>query len=187
MPGGLFDNLPVREPPTHRSPTEADQVTLATAVPEQGLQTDSDLESVPEKVGLQPVIGEYLLVNTVEKLDAMLATLRKQLTEVYENGHRPAWLAVDTETDALGSMASNLCGISLSAKEGTGFYIPVKGAIEDVLDEARWRDRLRAASCLTPGHSKSWAKNLKCMTSTRCVISGCRSTALILTRWWLRT
>ena len=40
---------------------------------------------------------------------------------------RPAWLAVDTETDALGSMASNLCGISLSAKEGTGYYVAVKG------------------------------------------------------------
>jgi DNA polymerase-1 len=45
-----------------------------------------------------------------------------------------AWLAVDTETDALGAMGSKLCGICLSAREGRAFYLAVKGAGGDVLD-----------------------------------------------------
>jgi DNA polymerase-1 len=136
--GGLFDQAPS----THPAPTEEDQVTLATAAPEHAQQTDSDLSPQPAPAGLQPVVGDYQLVNTPEKLDAMVAALRRQLAEAAKRGDRPAWLAVDTETDALGSMASNLCGISLSAKTGTGFYVPVKGAGDEVLDEMVVRECL---------------------------------------------
>jgi DNA polymerase-1 len=142
--GGLFDQV-TEVPSTHAAPTQEEQVTLATAAPEHELQTDSSLE-LPTATGggegLRPVVGEYQLVNTPAKLDAMLTTLRGQLEEVKKEGQFPAWLSVDTETDALGSMASNLCGISLSGKPGTGFYIAVKGANDDVLDEMIVRDRL---------------------------------------------
>src|SRR6185295_12034844 len=99
-------------------------------------ETDEEVEPEPNaaRVGLAAVKGDYQLVNTREKLDEMLIALREQLAEAAEKEITP-WLAVDTETDALGSMASNLCGISLSAKEGTGFYVAVKGAMDDVLDE----------------------------------------------------
>ena len=35
--------------------------------------------------------------------------------------------AFDTETDDLGAMRSNMVGMSFSWKEGTGYYVPVKG------------------------------------------------------------
>ncbi len=147
-------------PATHPAPTEEDQVTLATVAPEHEMQTDSALPTVEgqpaEHVGLRPVEGDYRLVNTREKLEEMLSTLRRQLAEVHG---RPAWLAVDTETDALGSMASNLCGISLSAKEGTGYYVAVKGAVEEVLDETLVRDRL--GPVLADPAIKKLGQNLK--------------------------
>lgn len=141
--GGLFSQLP-DEPATYPAPTQDEQVTLASAAPEHQLQTDSTLDPAlaPPQAGLRAVEGHYQLVNTPQKLEAMLATLRQQLEEVARDHQYPAWLAVDTETDALGSMASNLCGISLSAKPGTGYYVAVKGANDDVLDEAYVRDRL---------------------------------------------
>jgi DNA polymerase-1 len=70
----------------------------------------------------------------------------------------PAWLSVDTETDALGSMTSNLCGISLSAKEATGYYIAVKGA-GDVLDEMTLRECL--GPLLADASIKKCGQNLK--------------------------
>jgi DNA polymerase I len=58
----------------------------------------------------------YDLVDTDEKFDAFLAGLKQQKA-----------FAVDTETDDLGAMRSNLVGLSFSWKEGTGYYVPVKG------------------------------------------------------------
>lgn len=150
--GGLFDHLE-----THPTPTEADQVTLATVAPEHEQQTDSDLpdqEAPTENVGLRAVSGDYVLVNTPEKLDAMLETLRGQIA-----ASSTAWLAVDTETDRLGSMVSNLCGISLSAKEGTGYYVAVRGAGDACLDELLVRERL--GPLLSDPKIKKVGQNLK--------------------------
>lgn len=153
--GGLFD----QSADAAGAPTDEDQVTLATAAPEHAQQTDSDLTPPPMPEGLQPVIGDYHLVNTPELLDAMVTTLRAQLAEAEKAGQRPAWLAVDTETDALGSMASNLCGISLSAKTGTGYYVPVKGAGDAVLDEMVVRECL--GPLLADASIKKVGQNLK--------------------------
>jgi DNA polymerase-1 len=109
--------------------------------------------------GLQPVVGDYHLINTPELLDAMVTTLRGQIAETERSGQRPAWLAVDTETDALGSMASNLCGISLSAKTGTGYYVAVKGAGDAVLDEMVVRECL--GPLLSDASIKKVGQNLK--------------------------
>lgn len=58
----------------------------------------------------------YNLVDTDEKFDAFLAEMKQQKA-----------FAVDTETDDLGAMKSNLVGLSFSWKEGTGHYVPVMG------------------------------------------------------------
>lgn len=58
----------------------------------------------------------YTLVDTEEKLAAFLKELKQQTR-----------FAFDTETDALGAMRSNLIGMSFSWKEGTGYYVPVRG------------------------------------------------------------
>ncbi|MGN6370153.1 MAG: DNA polymerase I [Phycisphaerae bacterium] len=151
LAGGLFDSA-------HAAPTsESAEVTLATAAPEHAMQTDSDLEpSEPaQQTGLRPVIGDYKLINTHKLLDEMVATLRAQLAALPEDR---AFLSVDTETDALGSMQSNLCGISLSAKEGTGYYIALKGA-GDCLDEMVTRECL--GPLLSDPAIKKVGQNLK--------------------------
>jgi DNA polymerase-1 len=148
LEGGLFDQPPETQP----APTADDERTLASAAPEHALQTDSELQTddaapIETRVGLQPVKGDYILVNTREKLEEMVRTLRQQLSEpsvpqsLSASVPSPKWLAVDTETDSLGAMTSNLCGISLSAKETTGYYVAVKGA-GDVLDEMTVRECL---------------------------------------------
>ena len=124
--GGLFDQVA----------DDAD-VTAEPAGGDEEAAPAADGETAPEVAGLQPVVGEYVLVNTPEKLDTMLATLREQIADSPNK-----WLAVDTETDALGSMASNICGISLSAKIGTGYYVAIKGAIEETLDPDVVRKKL---------------------------------------------
>ncbi|HEX8322857.1 MAG TPA: DNA polymerase I [Tepidisphaeraceae bacterium] len=58
----------------------------------------------------------YELVDTNEKFEAFLSELKRQKA-----------FAVDTETDDLGAMKSDLVGLSFSWKEGTGHYVPVKG------------------------------------------------------------
>jgi DNA polymerase I len=153
--GGLFDHVedievPAKSPDVVPEPEDADQAAPAEQLPPAG----------PPAGGLRPVEGDYRLVNTRETLDAMLVTLQKQLSEAQTAGDgRAAWLAVDTETDALGSMVSRLCGISLSAKTGTGFYVAVKGAMEDVLDDATVRERL--GPLLADATVKKVGQNLK--------------------------
>lgn len=58
----------------------------------------------------------YSLVDTQEKFDQFLADLKKQTR-----------IAIDTETDALGAMQSNLVGLSFAWADRCGFYVPVKG------------------------------------------------------------
>lgn len=59
---------------------------------------------------------DYTLVDTQPKFDAFLKQLKHQER-----------FAFDTETDALGALRSNLIGMSFSWKEGTGYYVPVRG------------------------------------------------------------
>jgi DNA polymerase-1 len=61
---------------------------------------------------------DYQLVDTPEKFESFLKELKKQKR-----------FAFDTETNALGAMASDLIGMSFSWKEGTGWYVPVRGPI----------------------------------------------------------
>jgi DNA polymerase-1 len=59
---------------------------------------------------------DYQLVDTQEKFDAFLNQLKRQ-----------KHFAFDTETDGLGAMQYNLIGMSFSWKDGSGYYIPVRG------------------------------------------------------------
>ena len=156
--GGLFDQL---SEPAATSTAESTEDELATPTPYELTETESESaaqDAIAHHVGLRPVEGDYHLINTPEKLDAMLITLRAQLDEARAAGKEP-WLAVDTETDALGSMASNLCGISLSAKIATGYYVALKGAVEEVLDPQIVRNRL--GPFLADPSIKKLGQNLK--------------------------
>ncbi|NNM86428.1 MAG: DNA polymerase I [Phycisphaerales bacterium] len=81
-----------------------------------------DLSSSLPSTTLGPVVGSYQLVNTPETLADMLRELQTQLEKSVNR-----WLAIDTETDALGALQSNICGISLCASPGRAFYIAIRG------------------------------------------------------------
>ncbi len=85
---------------------------------------------------LLPVQGDYRLINTPQLLTEMVNDLQRILADSPDR-----WLAVDTETDALGAMRSNLCGISLCAREGLAWYLPVAG-LGDCLTIAQVRTAL---------------------------------------------
>ena len=59
---------------------------------------------------------EYSCADTDEKFESFLTQLKKQKR-----------FAFDTETVSLGAMEHPLVGMSFSWKEGTGFYVPIKG------------------------------------------------------------
>jgi len=74
----------------------------------------------PEQVSVPPSVTstdcDYRLITTEREFTDFLAELKKQKR-----------FAFDTETDALGAMNSNLIGMSFSWKEGSGWYVPVRG------------------------------------------------------------
>lgn len=98
---------------------------LFAAIPPETPAADADSPvsdaPAPVVVGLPPTDGEYLLVNDTAALTAMLAELRTALVA------QGAYLSLDTETDSLGAMTSRMCGLSLSAGQKRGFYVPVMG------------------------------------------------------------
>ena len=76
---------------------------------------------------------DYRLVNTEEKFAEFLAELKQQKCSAF-----------DTETDDLGAMRSNVIGLSFSWREGTGYYIALRGPEgSTTLDPARTLDTLR--------------------------------------------
>jgi len=59
---------------------------------------------------------DYQLIDDQDKFYGFLAQLKKQ-----------SCFAFDTETNDLGAMCSDVIGLSFSWKEGTGFYVPIRG------------------------------------------------------------
>ncbi len=101
---GLFDHLPAESVPALEVPGAAPQSAPAPPVDRPPLATAAGCC--------------YTLVNTEEKFAEFLAELRQQKR-----------IAFDTETDDLGAMQSNMVGLSMSWKRGTGYYIPVLGPL----------------------------------------------------------
>ncbi len=109
---GLLFDLPHAS--THTDGPEA-------TAPVASLQ-HADISGASPANTLGPVVGSYQLINTPETLANMLRELQTQLGQSVNR-----WLAIDTETDALGAMQSNICGISLCACPGRAFYIAIRG------------------------------------------------------------
>ena len=94
--------------------------TIRKAIPaDEGLfgsMTETPAGQEPAQLPITCDDCDYRLVQTPEQLEVFLKELRKQKR-----------FAFDTETDALGAMASSLVGMSFSWKTGTGWYIAVCG------------------------------------------------------------
>ena len=54
------------------------------------------------------------------------ARTRSDLAELITELKAAEWIAVDTETTGLSPILADLCGLSFSTKEGTGWYVPVR-------------------------------------------------------------
>jgi len=77
--------------------------------------------------------AHYHLVDTVEALDKLLATLAEQTL-----------LSVDTETTNITPRIAEIVGYALAYQQDEGFYVPVRGPKGDtVLDPAMVADKLR--------------------------------------------
>jgi DNA polymerase I len=107
-----------------QSAESSDEMAIADDAPEgtESVEPSDEPQAGFNFSALQPSGGDYRLINTPQLLDEMITQLQADLAA---SSHH--WLAVDTETDALGSIASNLCGISLCAKEKLAYYVAVKG------------------------------------------------------------
>jgi DNA polymerase-1 len=75
----------------------------------------------------EPQAPAALPTLTSTDCDYRLITSERQFTDFLAELKKQKRFAFDTETDALGAMNSNLIGLSFSWKEGTGWYVPVKG------------------------------------------------------------
>lgn len=69
-----------------------------------------------------------------------LAVTEKEIKEVVKQLENSEQLCFDTETDSPDPITASLVGISLSAEEGTAWYIPVN--VEDALDQDKVRSLL---------------------------------------------
>lgn len=75
---------------------------------------DGDVDAVSARAGAV-ISGEYRCIRTRTELAALVEELRAA-----------PLIAIDTETTGLSPLTDELCGVSLSAKSGTGVYIPVR-------------------------------------------------------------
>ncbi len=119
-------------------PADATQSTQSVTMPTQpDRQAGTPMSAAASPVAdIRPVKGDYRLVNTPALLAEMADRIARILAESPDRR-----LAVDTETDALGAMRSNLCGISLCAREGLAWYVAVAG-LGDCLSLEQVREAL---------------------------------------------
>ncbi len=92
---------------------------------------------------------DYRLVLTEAELDRALAEMRAA-----------GEFAIDTETTSTDPMRAELVGVSLSAKEGTAYYIPV-GHTPEALCRQRDPDDLTSIEQLTPAPRKTVLERLR--------------------------
>ncbi len=111
---------------------EGDAVTPLEGEGTGDFPVDADDTAItPTANTLQPVQGNYRLVSSTANLMKMVQEIREVLDQ-----SKSRWLSVDTETDALGAMKSNVCGISVCACRGQAWYIAIKGPGECVASDA---------------------------------------------------
>jgi len=121
QPSGSYDKDSARE-------SAAPQMTLFG---EEALKVEGQIPPPP----LLPRSGPTrpILITTADDLKALAATLAKA-----------GLIAVDTETTSTDANAAALVGISLSIKEGEGYYIPVGHQLPNPKDQLPMADVLAA-------------------------------------------
>jgi DNA polymerase-1 len=113
----LLSRLSGERPMPRPTDLHATPVTDATA-PAAEVAARTGMPALPE---LPPIdCSAYATISDVAALDAIIA-------EAYAGG----LLAIDTETDALDSVASGLVGISLATAPGRAAYVPVAHVSSD--------------------------------------------------------
>ncbi len=96
------------------------------------------------------VEGKYQRVKTIADLKKLVSKLSSQKE-----------IAVDTETDSLNSRMANLVGISLSAKAGDAYYIPIGHTTEPKLNLPAEEVRQTLSPLMDNGKVQKMAHNFK--------------------------
>ncbi|MBL8555994.1 MAG: DNA polymerase I [Phenylobacterium sp.] len=128
-----IDDLAVRDPDTGELQAFLEQMEFRTLA-----RRVTDAIAPGRDAGVQAVMAEIKAANPTAPVHDAIdhgvyecvrdeAALDAWIARAYEAGV----VAFDTETDALGALASNLCGISLCTAPGRACYIPVGHASEN--------------------------------------------------------
>jgi len=129
---------------TAESPSDSGPAVEASLLPPPPLPRDP---TKPLSAGT--TAHQYTLVDTAEKLAALMAELRKQ-----------ELISVDTETTSRNAVRAELVGVSLCWQPHRAFYVPVKGPLGSLhLDVATVRREL--APILADEHVRKIGQNLK--------------------------
>jgi DNA polymerase-1 len=114
-------------------------VTIETKVPldvcpDHCLRRDFDREkaaAIFTELEFQTLLQEFLPEpQVVEETDYRLVLTMKELEAVIKEMKAAGRFSLDTETNSVDPMRASLVGISMSARQGTGYYIPVGHAPE---------------------------------------------------------
>jgi len=113
----------------------------------------AETSAVPDQLGepasVKTISHDYQLIDTQEKLDLLLTSLKKQKL-----------FAIDTETTSINAMRAALVGISFSWQPHQAFYLPLKATLAAKhLDVAAVRRKL--APILADENVKKIGQNIK--------------------------
>ncbi|MBC7773012.1 MAG: hypothetical protein H7210_10990, partial [Pyrinomonadaceae bacterium] len=149
--GGVPAAYPGGLPVQHRTasiPTPSKKTASRGAKREQSSLSGGLFDSVSDSGSAAsdsaPVAAASTAPTSIAGCDYRCVTTKEQLDELIEQLKVAPVIAIDTETTHLSPLRCKLCGVSISIKPGTGFYIPVRSPAPDRhLDEATVLSALR--------------------------------------------
>jgi len=122
-------------PGRHERPPSVDSTTIGT-VRDKSIGDslfEQSREATPHAALASPP-GEYQCIVTEHDLSNVVGEIQ-----------RAGFVSIDTETDGLSPVSANLCGVSLSVRQETGWYVPTRSP-----DPARHLDTARVMNALRP-------------------------------------
>ncbi len=125
-----FRSLMAKLPEAEALPADKDSARIATT--EKGddssqmalFGAEPLTANAKKKGGSESAVpGPSLPISTVTK--PFVVNTPQALADFVAKLNKAKWIAVDTETTSIDSVAADLVGISISIKEGEGYYIPL--------------------------------------------------------------
>ncbi|MFT3685656.1 MAG: DNA polymerase [Phycisphaerales bacterium] len=103
--------------PTGRAPTRTKKETAGPSLFDAFGGGDGGTDATGTVIAPSATRGTYRCVKSKADLDELIVELKSAPLGIF---------ALDTETTGLSPILSDLCGLSFSTSEGTGWYVPVR-------------------------------------------------------------